>query len=148
MQSTHLRPMQEQDLPAVYRLEEASQFFPWPHWFFRRTLRRHASCWVLEKDNEIIGFGIIEIEKGVAHIMNMCVAAAYRRHGLGRRILLQLLVIAKTQHARKVWLEVRARNRPARLLYRKLGFRPKAIRKGYYLSPHGRQNAIIMARKL
>lgn len=148
MLSTYLRPMQQRDLPAVYRLEEASQVFPWPHWFFRRILRRHASCWILEIDNEVIGFGILAMEKGHAHIMNMCVASGYRRRGLGRRILLQLLTIAKKQHARKVWLEVRTGNRPARLLYRKLGFRSEAIRRGYYLAPHGRQNAIIMARKL
>lgn len=148
MLSTHLRSMQKQDLPAVFRLEEASQSFPWPHWFFRRTLRSHASCWVLEKEHVVIGFGIMAIEKGQAHIMNMCVAAAYQRQGLGRHILLQLLAIAKKQHARKAWLEVRAGNRPARLLYRKLGFHSKAIRKGYYLTPHGRQNAIIMMRKL
>jgi ribosomal-protein-alanine N-acetyltransferase len=140
--------MQERDLPAVYRLEEASQYFPWPHWLFRHNLRRHASCWVLEKDGEILGFGIMVMDNGQAHIMNMCVDPAYRRRGLGRHILLQLLAIAKKFHARKVWLEVRARNRPACLLYRKLGFRPTSIRKAYYLTSHGRQNAIIMSRKL
>jgi len=140
--------MQARDLPAVYRLEEASQTFPWPHWFFRRVMRRHASCWVLEKNTEVIGFGIMRMEKSQAHIMNMCVDSAYRRRGLGRHILLQLLSTAKKQHARKVWLEVQAKNRVACLLYRKLRFRGTAIRKGYYLTPYGRQNAIIMTRKI
>ncbi len=139
--------MQARDLPAVYRLEEASQIYPWAHWFFRRILRQHASCWVLEKDTEVIGFGILRMEKGHAHIMNMCVDAAYRRRGLGRHILLQLLTIAKKQQARKVWLEVRENNRSAHLLYRKLGFRSTAIHKGYYLTQNGRQNAIIMTQK-
>lgn len=148
MLATHLRPMQARDLPAVYQLEEASQRFPWPHWFFRHNLRRHASCWVLEKNHEVIGFGIAAFEKGQAHIMNMCVDAAFRRRGLGRRILLQLLTITKKHHVPKAWLEVRTTNRPAIMLYHELGFRRKAIRRGYYLTSHGRQDAIIMVRNV
>ena len=144
----HFRSMQEHDLPAVYRLEKACQPMPWPCWCFRSTIRSRASCWVVEKEGEIIGFGILSIEKGRAHIMNMCVAPAHQRQGLGRRIMLHLLSIAKKKHARNAWLEVRSTNRPAILLYRKLGFRAKLIRKGYYRMRHGRKNAIIMARKL
>jgi len=147
MTGVRLRPMQERDLPAIFRLEEASQAYPWPHGFFRRTLRRHTSCWVLEKNNEVLGFGILAFENGKAHIMNLCVAASQRRHGLGRRILLRLLAVARKQRARQAWLEVRTTNRPARQLYGKLGFVTKAVRKGYYLTPYGRQNAIIMTRK-
>ena len=68
--------------------------------------------------------------------------------GLGRRIMLQLLVVARKQHARQAWLEVRATNHTAILLYRKLGFHMQGIRKHYYLKRSGRENAIVMARKL
>ena len=57
-----LRPMQESDLPDVHQLEVMSQPIPWPRWFFRRQLRKGASCWVLEEGNKIVGFGIIAFE--------------------------------------------------------------------------------------
>ncbi len=144
--SIRLRPMQESDLPGVHRLEVRSQPLHWPLWFFRSQLRKGASCWVLEEGEEILGFGILACEKNGAHIMNMCVAPQYRRRGLGRRILLHLLGIAKHRRCRRAWLEVRRSNRPAILLYRKLGFRGTQIRKSYYPGRKGRQNGLLMAR--
>jgi ribosomal-protein-alanine N-acetyltransferase len=140
--------MHVSDLPAVYMLERQCQPDPWPLWFFRRLLRRGASCWVLEDNGEIVGFGIVNMVRRWAHIMNMCVAPGYRRRGLGRRILIHLLAMAKLRHAQHAWLEVRPTNRPAILLYRKMGFRKKHVRKDYYRSRRGRQNAIVMARRL
>lgn len=143
----HLRAMQEKDIRAVYKLEKLSQPCPWPAWYFRKQLRT-ASCWVLEQQGMVVGFGIVAMVKHWAHIMNMCVAPGYRRCGLGRRILLHLLKVAKRQHARHAWLEVRPTNYPAVLLYRKLGFRKKQIRKNYYVMPSGKVNAIVMVRRL
>ena len=142
------RPMQEADLNSIHGLEVMSQPLPWPRWFFRRQLRTDASCWVLEEGEHLIGFGIVAFIKDGAHIMNMCVAPGYRRRGLGRRIMLQLLSSARQHHCRRVWLEVRPTNRAAILLYRKLGFRQKQVIKGYYRSPGGGQNALYMARPL
>jgi ribosomal-protein-alanine N-acetyltransferase len=141
-----LRPMRDADLPAVHRLEVVSQPVPWPLWFFRRQLRSDASCWVLQADEAIIGFGIVAFVKDRAHIMNMCVAPGYRRRGLGRRLMLHLLEIARQRHCRRTWLEVRRSNRPAILLYRKLGFRTRKIHKGLYPTPRGRMNGLVMSR--
>ncbi len=138
--------MRMSDLPGVYRLEAMSQPVPWPRWYFRALLRKKASCWVLEVGDEIIGFGIVDFVKDWAHIMNMCVVPEYRRRGLGRRIMLHLLDVARQHHCKRAWLEVRPNNRPAILLYRKLGFRTKRIRKGYYLYQARRQSGLLMAR--
>jgi ribosomal-protein-alanine N-acetyltransferase len=147
MATTHIRSMHNRDLPAVYRLEKACQPIAWPYWYFRRALAS-SSCWVVEKNSEIIGFGILRMEKSHAHIMNICVAPEHQHQGLGKRIMLHLLSVAKKMHARDSWLEVRSTNRIAIILYRKLGYRSISIRKNYYPMRRGRQNAIIMARKL
>lgn len=62
--------------------------------------------------------------------------------------MLHLLTVAKRQHARKAWLEVRTSNRHAILLYQKLGFRQQQIRKNYYITRSGRKYAIVMSKKL
>jgi ribosomal-protein-alanine N-acetyltransferase len=147
-ESVRLRPMLQADLPSVHCLEVMSQPLPWPLWLFRRQLRSGASCWVLEAGGEIAGFGIVAIDKHRAHIMNMCVAPGYRRRGLGRRIMLHLLDVARHRHCRGAWLEVRRSNRPAVVLYRKLGFRTRRICKGYYPTRRGRLNGALMVRPL
>jgi ribosomal-protein-alanine N-acetyltransferase len=96
----------------------------------------------------VVGFGIVAMVKDWAHIMNMCVAPGYRRRGLGQRILLQLLKVAKRQHASRAWLEVRPTNHPAVRLYLKMGFRKIQIRKNYYVLPSAKENAIVMVRRL
>jgi len=143
----HLRAMQEKDIVAVYKLEKLSQPRPWPRWYFRRQLRT-SFCWVLEEHGMIVGFGIVAMVKDWAHIMNMCVAPGYRRHGLGRRILMHLLQIARQLQASHAWLEVRPTNLPAINLYREMGFRKIQIRKNYYINPSGKENAVVMVRRL
>lgn len=142
-----LRPMLKTDLPMVYQLERQCQAYPWPIWFFRRQLNT-ASCWVLVQDSRIIGFGIFRRARSWAHIMNMCVAPDFRLQGLGRRIMLHLLELARRQYATRAWLEVHITNEAAILLYQKLGFRKKMIRKRYYTTRRGRENALVMVRKL
>lgn len=143
-----IRAMHAADLPAVYGLEVLGQPVPWSKSFFRRVLRRGASCWVLERDGEIFGFGIISFADSWAHIMNMAVAPAYRRRGLGRRMMLHLLRVAKQHGCRRVSLEVRPTNQAAVSLYRQLRFRFRAIHKHYYPTRGRRQDALILARSL
>jgi len=140
--------MQVSDLPQVHRLEVMNQPAPWPLWLFRRQLRQGASCWVLAEGTQVVGFGIAACTQHRAHIMNMGVAPGYRRRGLGRRILLHLLGVARHQRCRRAWLEVRRDNRPAIVLYRKLGFRTRQICKGYYADRRGRHNGLLMARPI
>ncbi|MGD8483230.1 MAG: ribosomal protein S18-alanine N-acetyltransferase [Thioalkalispiraceae bacterium] len=142
-----LRAMQEKDLHAVHNLEKICQPFPWPAWYFRRQLRV-ASCWVLEHNGMVVGFGIVAMVKHWAHIMNMCIAPGYRRCGQGRRIMLHLLKVARQHYATHAWLEVRPSNYPAITLYRKLGFRKKQVREKYYPRRGGRENGLVMVRLL
>jgi ribosomal-protein-alanine N-acetyltransferase len=143
-----IRAMRPVDLPLVYALEVMGQEVPWSKSYFRRVLRQGASCWVLERDGEIFGFGIVSFIDEWAHIMNMAVAPAYRRRGLGRRILLHLLRVAKQHGCRRVFLEVRPTNQAAVALYRQLRFHFRAIQKHYYPTRGRRQDALILARSL
>jgi ribosomal-protein-alanine N-acetyltransferase len=57
----------------------------------------------------------------------------FRRQGIGKRILKELIEIAASKGAGLMTLEVRENNEAARQLYEKTGFRLIAIRKGYYV---------------
>jgi [ribosomal protein S18]-alanine N-acetyltransferase len=60
------------------------------------------------------------------------VARESRRHGIGERLLGELVEHVRSVHGREIFLEVRESNRNARVLYRKMGFEEIGRRKGYY----------------
>lgn len=67
-----------------------------------------------------------------AQIMTLATLPAYRRQGVARRIMRELIGYAHNLGQREVWLEVRADDAGAQALYRALGFRGRGIRKQYY----------------
>ena len=146
--SFRIRPMHETDLAMVKRLENQCYYHPWSTWLFRGALRNQMSCWAMEADDELIGYGIAQIKHHWAHMMNICIAINYRGMGLGKKMTLHLLAEARRQDAAFSWLEVRPDNQVAIRLYKSLGFIPATMRKNYYRSRRGRLPAIVMAKKL
>ena len=80
----------------------------------------------------IIGYACGLISFDQCEVQRVCVLKQFRRHGLGERLMKELLTAFSAVGASSVFLEVRAGNVPARRLYEKLGFREIGIRKAYY----------------
>jgi [ribosomal protein S18]-alanine N-acetyltransferase len=80
------------------------------------------------------------------HIFRIAVAPAWRRRGMGRRLVERCLRHAAAGGARAVLLEVRPSNTEALQLYRGFGFRFLAVRPGYY--PDSREDALIFQKDL
>ena len=147
--SIQLRPMQEADLPSVMEIEKAAYNFPWTQSIFKDCLRVGYSAIVLEIYDSIVGYGIISVAVGEAHILNLCIHPELQRCGYGRRILKRLLAIAQQKGAQSVFLEVRPSNQAAILLYHKMGFNQIGVRKKYYLyGDKGREDGLIFALEL
>lgn len=147
--AVRLRSMSVADVSAVLQLERQSYPTPWPACFFRRMLRRRASCWVYERNGMILGYGVMRCSREWAHILNLCIARRYRRGGLGRRMLIHMMRAAQRCGAKLVWLEVHPDNRGAINLYKSLGFSIRYRRKDYYrYSPQRQRDALIMVSKL
>lgn len=143
---TRLRPMQAADLPTVLEIEMAAYPLPWSQQNFRDCLRVGYQAWVLELDYQIVGYGLMSIAASEAHLLNLCVHPHFQRCGYGRRILKQLLKIAKQHQTDTVFLEVRTSNQAAINLYQHMGFNQVGLRKNYY--PNGnnkREDALIFA---
>ena len=103
---------------------------------------------VLERDSRVVGYGILSIAAGEAHILNLCVDANYRSLGYGEQILDAILVQARSAKVREIFLEVRPSNVRALALYRKKGFHKVARRPAYYQATEGREDAAVLAKKL
>ena len=143
-----IRPMSESDVDAVMQVESRAYEFPWTPGIFRDCLRVGYHCWVYSLDQQIIGFSVMSVAVGEAHILNICIAPEHQGHGLGRRLLERTLTLAKKQGADTAFLEVRASNRAALQLYETLGFNEIGLRPGYYPAKAGREDAVLLALSL
>ena len=144
----HIRPMMEIDLPEVAAIEQQSYAFPWSENIFRDCLRVGYICRALDLAGQIIGYAVMSLGAGEAHILNVCVRDDYRSVGFGRRLLEHLLERAAAAGVSEAFLEVRPSNLAAIRLYQKIGFEQIGIRRGYYQAPDGREDAIVLKLEL
>ena len=142
------RPMVEDDLPGIMRVEQAAYEFPWTETIFRDCLRVGYCCWILESDDELVAHGVMSVAAGESHILNLCVHPDSQNIGLGKDMLSHLMEIAGHHGAEMVFLEVRPSNEAAIRLYMSAGFDEVGIRNDYYPAESGREDALIMARNI
>lgn len=99
---------------------------------------------------EPIGFYIGEYVAQEATLMDICVLPTEQGNGYGKKLLNQFLAQAKKLGATKIFLEVRAKNISAQMLYMNAGFIEINRRTGYYPSSSGfgYEDAIVMSLKI
>ncbi len=142
----HFRTMHYADLKRVVEIEQSAYSHPWTIGIFRDCIRVGYNSWVYELDGNIMGYGIIMLAPGEAHILNICVDPEYQGKGLGRQILRHLVHHCQLTDIDMVILEVRSSNEIASALYRSEGFHELGVRKNYYPADDGREDAIIYAK--
>jgi ribosomal-protein-alanine N-acetyltransferase len=132
------------DLPAVHIIERESFSTPWPAHAYRQELEtnRLAHYIVARRGERIVGFAGIWMLVDEAHITTFAVSSAWRRQGVGERLLLAVLDLSRTRGAHEATLEVRPSNIPARRLYEKYGFKLVGVRPHYYTDNN--EDALIL----
>jgi len=139
-----IRPMVESDVSDVVATERASYQFPWSEGIFRDCLRVGYICRVVTVEDRVIGYGVMSVGAGEAHILNLCIRESFRCRGVGRRLLSYLLDRAAASGMGEAFLEVRPSNTAAIRLYQSLGFEPMGTRRGYYQAVGGREDAAVL----
>ena len=132
------------DIEQVHDIELASFPVPWPSYAFRQELEgnRMAHYLVCRVGADLVAYGGLWLMVDEAHVTSFAVMPEWRRHGIGGRLMLELMDLAADLGARVATLEVRLSNEAARLLYQRFGFRPVGVRPHYY-SDNG-EDALIM----
>ncbi len=142
------RPMQIDDLDAIMIIEPQIYPHPWTRGNFSDSITSGHSAWVLLLDEKIIGYALLMMVLDEAHLLNLSIATAYQKQGLGRYLLEHMLQIAKNHQAANMFLEVRPSNISAIALYENIGFNEMAIRRNYYPAANGREDAVLMGLAL
>jgi ribosomal-protein-alanine acetyltransferase len=132
-----IRPATEADLPAITRLEDATFVSDaWSHEQMAAELRSEHTSYLVAVDDVdgVVGYGgvLAPIASTDADIQTLAVASSFRRAGLGRALMVELIGAARLAGAERVFLEVRADNPAAQALYSDLGFVGVGTRPHYY----------------
>jgi [ribosomal protein S18]-alanine N-acetyltransferase len=141
-------PMEEPDLDPVLAIERAIYAFPWTRGNFRDSLRAGYSCWSARAGGELIGYAVMMLAAGEAHLLNLSIAAGRQQRGHGRALLAHLVAVARGHGARVLFLEVRPSNDAGKRLYAGFGFEQIGVRRGYYPAHEGREDALVFSLNL
>ena len=141
-------PMTEADLRPVLEIEESIYAFPWTPGNFQDSLRAGYSCWVYRDGGELIGYAVLMLAAGEAHLLNLSVAAHAQSRGHGRTLLDSVAGVARRYGAKVLFLEVRPSNEVGQRFYAGYGFRQVGVRRSYYPARQGREDALVLSLSL
>jgi len=140
-----LRDAVVEELEAIVAIERVCFSDPWSVASFRQLLGATTAHFrVATRDEVVVGYAVATLIGEEAELANIAVTPEARRLGVGARLLDDLLAITDHPLGATVYLEVRASNAPAQLLYRSRGFESVGVRKGYYARPE--EDAVVMRR--
>lgn len=143
-----LRGYEPADFETLYQIDQAC--YPPGIAYTRRMLRwflaqRGRVCLVAEAGSEIAGFLLADCDPPEGHIVTLDVLAAWRRRGIGSRLVTEAERRMAAAGVRWVELETATSNQPAVAFWHKQGYRTGCVLRGYYL---GRQDAYWMHKSL
>jgi len=161
-----IRPMQEEDLPAVQEIDRISFSMPWPANAYHYELKENpgSMLWVAESteldpletasaadtanliseigEKRLIGMIVVWFIIDEAHIATIAVHPDYRSRGVAKKLLYTAMQAIIRKGFEVATLEVRANNIHAQNLYRRFGFEIISRRPRYYRDNN--EDAFIM----
>jgi ribosomal-protein-alanine N-acetyltransferase len=144
-----LAPFTARDAKALAALHGRCFPRPWKAEDFRRYADMSAYpgllAWIGPR---LAGFLIVSIAADEAEILTLGTDSALRRQGIASALLTRMMENVADLGATVIFLEVGVHNDAARALYERHGFVSEGLRKNYYDTPDGHEDAVIMKRTL
>ncbi|MCQ2425163.1 MAG: ribosomal protein S18-alanine N-acetyltransferase [Lachnospiraceae bacterium] len=136
-----------EDLPFLAELEKDCFSRPWSVTALAGTMGGDGAVFFTAKEDGLpVGYVGSFPAGNEREITNIAVSPAYRRRGIAKALLSELIGEARERGEEKILLEVRASNLPARTLYGSLGFVCDGVRRRYYRDPV--EDAVLMSLSL
>ena len=129
-------------MPAVHAIEQAAFSDPWSARDFRECVASDVVFLIATAPEGVAGYVVAQDAADEGEILNLAVAPARYRGGIGRALVEAALAALAERGAERVFLEVRESNAAARALYAALGFKEVRRRRGYYRRPV--EDAIVL----
>jgi ribosomal-protein-alanine N-acetyltransferase len=124
-ESVRVRHAVEADLDAVVALDRQSFPIEW-HYGKHMLLEAYNSggVFLVAEDSDIVGYAYGDVRQGSAHLTRLAVAEGHRRHGVGARLLADMLVAFQEEGAWWITLNTQHSNTISQKLYDRFGFQP------------------------
>lgn len=135
------------DLDGVLAIEDASFNNPTTREWYEAELKRPEVCYIFvlrTPDCPVAAFCAFWRVAEQIHINNLAVLPELRGHGLGSRLLADVMAESARMGAESATLEVRRSNTAALRLYAKAGFIEAGVRRNYYTQPV--EDALVLVR--
>ncbi len=140
--------MRVEDLDMVYLLETNSYQYPWTKEILRDCILYNYDSYSVFFEKSLVGYIISKISYPETHILNLTVEKTFRNNGIGESLIKLIINDARIRNSQDIILEVRSSNIVAQYLYEKLSFKKIGIRKDYYESDNGREDAFVLRLEL
>jgi ribosomal-protein-alanine N-acetyltransferase len=134
----------ENDLNAIELIENEVHAYPWTRGNFLDSIKSNHTCLMMKLYNEIIGYTVIMFVLDECHLLNISIKKSMQKQGYGSHLLNEVIRRANLASSKTIYLEVRVSNQAAIHLYDKYGFNEMSIRKDYYRTKEGREDAVLM----
>ena len=146
--NSRLRPMEEEDLDDVLKIERRSFPFPWTRqmWKDELLVNERVKCYVIEIEGRVVACYSSWHIAMESFLNNIAVDPEYRKWGLGRMMLDHFLKEARDHDSEACYLEVAEGNTDAIDLYERNGFKHIDTRRDYYSMEH--KDAYIMKKEM
>lgn len=144
--------MTRADIVPVCVMEEAAcaqPFHAWTEDNYRSSLG--SGYWMrvmCTPEGEIVGVCVCMFGMQELHLLNLVVSSRWHRQGMARWMLKRMTELCKAQRLAMIWLEVRPSNESARQLYGSMGYEEISLRRNYYPSLLGREDALVMKQEV
>lgn len=137
--------MMPEHVAQVAQLEKLCFSCPWSEISVSGELSNPLSLWIVAVEGEqVIGYVGSQSVMGESDMMNIAVAPNFRRQGVARMLVKELIAQLKCNDVYCLTLEVRVSNIPAIKLYEKMGFVQVGRRPNYYTAP--KEDALILRK--
>ena len=139
--------MEDCHVAQIAALERQCFSSPWSEASVSSELNNPLALWLVALDGETVaGYIGSQTVAGESDMMNVAVDPQYRRQGIGRALVEELVHALQEKESTCLTLEVRASNAAAIALYQQLGFVQVGCRKNYYRAP--KEDALILRREI
>lgn len=133
-----IRKAKASDISTIASIEQQQIPHPWEKKYLNAELSHDISYFYAAEDlltHQVAGYIIFWIVEDLLELHKIVTAENYKRKGIGKKLFLFMLEIAKQKKVKEVFLEVRKSNTQAIEFYESFHFELAGIRQAYYHEP-------------
>lgn len=142
-----IEPYGPGDLDALMEIENRAFTAPWSRQSYEELWPLESvDIWVARRGKELVGYMLLQHIGEEMELHTLGVRPELLRQGIARGLMEHMISEARRLGIRRIFLQVRPSNAPARSLYDAFGFKAVGVRHGYYRDDN--EDALVLRLEL